>query len=124
MESLQQFNSTILDLAEQLSIVCPNSIISNNAGNFKMIVSACPKKIIELFIIYVLPDKDKIDKGDNDYFLNKTYDDVAKENSVSLQKFFEFKGIWKELSAENQKLVIQYMQCLCYYSQDYFITNY
>lgn len=123
MTSLEQFNSTCLDLAEQLSIVCPNSTISNNIGTVRSVIKTHPKKIIELFIIYVLPDKDRIDSGDNDYFLNKTYDNVAKEKNIPIQKFFEFKNIWFSLSPENQQLVIQYMQCLCYYSQDYFITN-
>ena len=123
-ESLEQFNSTVLDLAEQLSIVCPKSIISNNIGNLRMVIKNFPKKVIELFIIYVLPDKARIDNGENDYFVNKTYDDIAKDNNFSVQKIFEFKNIWVSLSPENQQLVIQYMQCLCYYSQTYFLENY
>ena len=124
MSNLQNFNNTVCGLAEQLSIVCPNSVISNNINNLKMIIKSYPDKIIGLFIMYVLPDKEKIDSGDNDYFLKKSYDNVAKENEVSIQKFFEFKNVWYELSHENQELVKQYMQCLCYYSQEYFMEKY
>jgi hypothetical protein len=122
--SAQQFNSTTLDFAEQLSLVCPNSVISNNLHNVRLIINNHPNKIIELFIIYVLPDKDKIDSGDKSYFENKSYDNQLNNNNFAIQKFFEFKDIWYKLSEENKNLVVQYMQCLCYYAQEYFLEKY
>ena len=107
---MEQFNSTLIDFADQLSLVCPNSIISNNIDTIKSILKSHPKKIIELFIIYVLPDKEKIDIADHDYFLKKSYEDAAKDSGVPIQKVFEFKSIWIELTPENQNFVIQYMQ--------------
>lgn len=124
MSSLTNFNKTLLDLSEQLSLVCPNTVISNNLMNLRMVINNFPSKILELFIIHVLPDKDRIDDGDKNYFLNKSYDDALDNDADATKKFFEFKDIWYKLSDENQQLVIQYMQCLCYYAQEYFMEKY
>jgi len=124
MSTLNDFNKTLLDLSEQLSLICPNTIISNNLSNLRMVINNFPNKIIELFIIHVLPDKDRIDASDKDYFLNKSYTDALDNDTNATKKFFEFKDIWFKLSNENQNLVIQYMQCLCYYAQEYFMEKF
>lgn len=124
MSTLHEFNSTVIELADQLSIVCPGSLISNNIGNLKMIIRSHPTKVIELFIIYVLPDKDKIDEGNNDFFLNKSYEDVVEKTEIPVGNIFEFKNIWYKLKYENQELVKQYMQLLCYHAQEYFLEKY
>ena len=124
MSSVDNFNKTLLDLSEQLSLICPNTVVSNNLGNLRMILNNFPNKILELFIIHVLPDKDKIDAGDKDYFLNKSYNDALDNDTNATKKFFEFKDIWYKLSNENQTLVVQYMQCMCYYAQEYFMEKY
>jgi hypothetical protein len=124
MTSISNFNKTLLDLSEQLSLVCPNTVISNNLGNLRMVINNFPNKIIELFIIHALPDKDRIDAGDKEYFLGKSYNDALDNDKDATKKFFEFKDIWYKLSDENQNLVVQYMQCLCYYAQEYFMEKY
>jgi hypothetical protein len=124
MSSVSNFNKTLLDLSEQLSLICPNTVVSNNLGNLRMVINNFPSKILELFIIHVLPDKDRIDEGDRDYFLNKSYNDALDNDKDATKKFFEFKDIWYKLSNENQNLVVQYMQCLCYYAQEYFMEKY
>ena len=124
MTSISNFNKTLLDLTEQLALICPNTVVSNNLGNLRMILNNFPNKIIEIFIIHALPDKDKIDAGDKDYFLGKSYNDALDNDQQTTKKFFEFKDIWYKLSDENQNLVVQYMQCLCYYAQEYFMEKY
>lgn len=124
MSNVTDFNKTLLDLSEQLSLICPNTVVSNNLGNLRMVMNNFPSKILELFIIHVLPDKDRIDASDKDYFLNKSYDDALDNDKNATKKFFEFKDIWYKLSNENQTLVVQYMQCLCYYAQEYFMEKY
>ena len=124
MTSLAEFNKTLLDLTEQLALICPNTVVSNNLGNLRMVLNNFPSKVIELFIIHVLPDKERIDAGDRDYFLNKSYDDALEGDTNATKKFFEFKDIWYKLSDENQNLVVQYMQCLCFYAQEYFMAKY
>jgi len=124
MSYVNDFNNTLLDLCQQLSLICPNTVISNNLPNLRMVINNFPNKIIELFIIHVLCDKDKIDAGDKDYFLNKSYDDALGNDMDTTKKFFEFKDIWLTLTLQNQNLVIQYMQCLCYYGQEYFMQKY
>ena len=82
---VNDFNKTLLDLAEQISLVCPNSILSNNLTNIRMIINNFPNKIIDVFCVYVLIDKDRIDSGDKDYFLNKSYDNAFDDKNSSTQ---------------------------------------
>ena len=119
-EILSEFNKTIYDLAEQISITCPNSIIAHHKNDVKNIIQTHPTKIMEMFIFYVLPDKDKIDEGDENYFINKSYSDIVSDE-LPFQKVFEIKNIWFDLTTDNQNSVIQYMQCLCYHAQEYFM---
>lgn len=116
------FNNTLSSLIVQIADICPDSILSKYINIIKTIIYNNPDKIITQFIMIVLPDKDKIDKEDENYFLNKTYEKEAKEDNDVINKIFKFKDIWKKLTYSNKKMVIQYMKCLCYYSQMYLLT--
>lgn len=118
---ITDFNSTIIDLAEQLSVVVPNSSISNNRGYIKSLIRSKPKQLIELFVQYVLPEKPKIDGDDDSYFIDRDYSRETGSDGTTLNYVFEFKTIWKELSQTNRNVIRQYMRLLCHYAQEYFV---
>lgn len=124
-DTIKNFNKTLLSLASQISVICPQNIVSSNVSTIDTIINRFPEKVIEQFIIYVLPDKDKIDNGDENYFLNKDYSKVIKDKKKGdlINDIFQFKEIWKELSNNNKKMVINYMKCLCYFAQVYLISR-
>jgi hypothetical protein len=124
-ELITEFNNTAISLAEQLSTICPNTVISNNVSNLKMLIGHDSEKLIELFTLYVLPDKAEIDSGNADYFMGKIKKEKkTDENEALIKDAFEFKHIWNKLDDMNKTFVIQYMQCLCYYAQQYFLLKY
>jgi len=120
---IQDFNNIIIDLANQLTVICPNSLIANNIDLLKKIINnnSTKNKIIEIFIAYVLPYKKQIDMGDEIFFLNNSFDKETNGQNAWVSKIFEFKNIWKELKNENKTYVIQYMQILCKLAQEYFL---
>ena len=70
MSFVDKFNMTVKVLTEQLSIAVPHSIISNNKGYIFNLLDKHPNLLIDAFVIYVLKDKDMIDKEDDNYFMN------------------------------------------------------
>lgn len=119
-EIVKIFNKNLLELVTQLAEIAPKSTIAKNIPNMKFAMSSSPKKIIEMFVVNVLKYKPQIDEGDEEFFLNKDYEDIAEMDKDNTQRIFEFKDIWKQLTFENKQTVIQYMQCLCALSQEYF----
>jgi len=110
---VQDFNVMLIELANQITKLCPQSIIANNLNNIIDVTQRYPLKIMEIFVIYVLKYKPQIDSGDENFFMNKSYDDDLKENNQMVSKIFEFKTIWVQLNKSNRLIVQQYMQYLC-----------
>lgn len=123
-EHISNFNDIIKILANKISLECPNSIIANNIGHLNTIIKQYPTKILELFIIHVLPDQEKIELGNDDYFLNKTYDNVSGGNNAIVKQIFEYKNIWTKLSRQTKNDCIEYLKILCLYSSQYFLEKY
>ena len=69
MSFVDKFNMTVKVLTEQLSIAVPHSIISNNKGYIFNLLDKHPNLLIDAFVIYVLKDKDMIDKEDDNYHI-------------------------------------------------------
>jgi len=118
-EDIHNFNNMFTELVNQLSIICPTSIIANNNGILKQIIRKDQKKIIDIFIQYVLKYKPLIDKGDDVFFMNNTYSNECGSDDNMINKVFEFKELWKQLNQNNKNIVIQYMQLLCQIALSY-----
>ena len=123
---VEDFNSTLSDLVDNIATVCPDNIIVDNRKLIKRILAKpdSKRKAIDTFVAKVLIYKPQIDRGDETFFLSKSYDDDVADASDGKNltgKVFEFKGIWKKLSSENKSYVIQYMQLLCELAQNYFL---
>ncbi len=129
LQIVTSFNNYLMSLIKQLSLACPNSIIANNKDWVISFIYNQPNKFIELFMYYILKDKDRIDAGDDDYFLSKrNYNEIVTdfttshggENSSLLEKVFEFQTIWYQLNINNRLAIKEYMKILCDLSLDYF----
>ena len=123
MEFAKEFNEKLLVLVEGIARATNKKFILNNIGFLKRIINIDKKKPIDFFVIYLLPHKEEIDAGNEDFFL--TYEFKSKEvNSKIMKNIFEFKNIWSTLTKDNKETVINYMRYLCSISQAYFIQNY
>ena len=117
---IKDFNELIEKFMLRLARIDSNSVIANNMSYITTLMKQTPKKLIEIFVVYILADKDKIDKGDDEYFLNKTYYQESNGEKGMLSKVFELKKIWLKIGADDKKIIIKYMQLLCRYAEEYF----
>ena len=126
---VDDFNSTLTDLINNIADICPDTLISDNKNIIKKMLSKpdTRTKAIDTFVAKILIYKPQIDRGDEKFFLGKSYDDDltnvsnGSDSNTLSTKIFEFKNIWKSLSPENKDFVIQYMQLLCLLAQNYFL---
>lgn len=128
---INDFNQTLLSLATNIANICPNSIIGNNIKDIQKFVNNKQNltKFIDIFCINVLKYKDKIDEGDETFFMEKDYtEDIGnpsdKNNKDEIVKNLDIavaiKSIWSKLNSDNRKIVIMNMQILCALAQMYF----
>ena len=122
---IDDFNNLLLDLVRNIADICPSSIIGANVKDIERELKndANRNKFIDIFVAKVLQYKSEIDNGDENFFLNKTYENEFGSNGM-LSRVFEFKSIWTKLNNTNKALVKQYMQLLCELAQNYFIEVY
>lgn len=122
-EIINDFNLVLNELVVNLADVCPNSIIGKNIKDIKNVLNSSEykTKFISIFVERVLQYKPEIDKGKDSFFLGKSYDNDLKGYESYANNIFEFKNIWNELKQDNKNVVIQYMQILCDYAQQYFL---
>jgi hypothetical protein len=119
MASTDDFNSTLIELAQQLAIVCPRSFIAMNISTMEDLIKRYPTKIISLFVLKVLKYRKKVEEGDEEFFLNANFSDEADGDDAILKKVFEFKNIWRQLSKDNREIVRQYVIQLFDYAYEY-----
>jgi hypothetical protein len=123
MELIKEFNEKLLVLVEGIARATNKKFIINNIGFLKKIINIDKKRPIDFFIIYILPHKEEIDTGNENFFL--TYELKSTDLSSKIMKnIFEFKNIWSTLTNENKETVVNYMKYLCSISQTYFLQNY
>lgn len=117
------FNDTLLSLAKNISDICPTSIIATNLRDLERLVKnpSNKTKFIDLFCAKVLQYKDKIDEGDDSFFMKKSYDSDLDGDQSLINRVFELKHIWNDLSTENRLVVKEYMKILCALSEQYFL---
>jgi hypothetical protein len=119
----KEFNELFVTFINDISRICPNSLISNNINIINKFITNEPTKVLDLFTKHVLKYKNYIDKGDENFFLNHNYSDDFNDKN-NFMKVFEFKNIWKTLNTENKENIILYMQYLCGLSLKYFNKKY
>lgn len=124
-ELANYFNSNVLELSRHIAKICPNSIIGNN---MRYIDSVLHDKShiywsINLFVIKVLPYKEAIDRNDESFFLMKEYSKDFEGYDSYINKIFEFRDIWGQLSTHNKKMVFMYLQALCAIALSYFAIS-
>lgn len=119
------FNNTLLSLAQNVAYVCPTSLIGTNIKDIERQIKKKEnfRKFIDLFCVKVLQYKDKIDEGDETFFMNNTYEnDLNDQGSDALNHVISMKTVWSKLKQENKDIVIMNMQILCELAQQYFFA--
>lgn len=123
IEIINDFNNILLSLAQNIAVVCPTSIIGTSIKDIEKQIMKKENfnKFIDLFCIKVLQYKDKIDAGDESFFIKKDYkNDLNDQTDDVLSQVITMKSIWTDLKQENKEIVLFNMQMLCELAQQYF----
>lgn len=125
-ELVNDFNVIFLDMANNIAVMCPSSVIGKNITDInKAFERLCPKnktKFIDGFVLKVLKYKRHIDNEDEEYFFKEIEKDEIKNrtdlktNDIDL---FELKNIWCKFTQDNKNLIFQYLQSLCAIGNEY-----
>ena len=81
-------------------------------------------KCIEQFIIHGLPQKEKINNEDENYFLERNYADDFDNDDYSMMKALKIKDTWKTFDNNTKQCIFQYLQVMVHYSEEYFKLKY
>lgn len=124
-ENINDFNSVTKQFMEELSLICPNSIITSNIDLIDKILQKHKTAIIDQFALHILDYKDQLDNKNEDFFISNTFSDKTQDNKTLIGLILELKTIWKSLSDNNKNKIFEYLQVLCYYAREYvlYITS-
>ena len=122
---INDFNATLLSLAQNIAGICPTSIIGNNIKDIEKQIKHKNNftKFIDIFCIKVLQYKDQIDEGKESFFMEKDYtNDFDEEDRTAdtLNIVISLKSVWKDFKQENKNIVMINMQILCDLAQMYY----
>jgi len=125
-ELLIDFCGLLAQLADNLAVLDPNTILAQNIKIVHKFIIDEPIKIISGFKLYVLKYKDMIYSKDENFFLNNSYKDEVKNNKGDMSEDFimgqilNVKTIWKKLDSETKDSIFTYAIYLCQLTEKYF----
>lgn len=128
-ELINDFNEIFRDMVNNISVICPTSVLSKNINDINnAFIHLSPKnktKFIEGFILKVLKYKAFIDDENEEYFFREIEKDEFKnQKDIKTHEInlFELKKLWCKLKQEEKNLIFQYLQSLCAISNDYLLS--
>ena len=86
---------------------------------YEQSISFNSNKPIEKFINNVLPYRSQIQERDEEFFLKKSFQEEAEEDSI-LDDVMDMKDIWHQLTKANQRCVFEYVGEMINYGDHYF----
>jgi len=99
--------------------------VTNDLSKYKFmgdqIIKQNYKKPVEEFIKYVIPFVDKIKERNEKFFYNMDYDDkvTGTDKEESLMTSLRFKQMWKYISNDDKKYIMDMMNYLCVKAGEY-----
>jgi len=116
---LTAFNNHFIEFVDDINAVFPEDADLLTAKNsLLMIRKANPKKIIEIWVSFVVGKYSyEIEQGNIEFFINKDYsDDISLTNSGNPDKIMQaidrLRAPIKLMTEENQKKTMKYIQNL------------
>ena len=124
---VKAFNEHIIDLYDDLKIIFPKN---NDVRAGKTMVETFSKfnrkKMISSWHTYITNKYgEKIDAGDDDFFLQHTFEEecagyTGSSKQENMQWMEDLKKLWKQMNSENRSKTIKYFQNLTTMSRLYY----
>lgn len=116
MSYLSVFTTQLENLSEQLVGIFPGDTHLRVAHNFiKLMKTANPRKLQQLFGEVITPYKDHIMEKNEVFFLEHNYDELsdrAKDQDSANVIMVSLKQNWNTMSDENKEITWKYFQVL------------
>jgi hypothetical protein len=121
LELVSLFNDFLFELLKQLNGMVKDEDIKYFYNAFEDVIKFNNKLIIDQYIINVLEYYDQIKARDIDFFTkgDQVVNKYKGEESV-ITKIFKFKELFLKLKKNEQQMLFQSLNVLCYISARYF----
>lgn len=117
-----EFNDELLNLVHHIGKLAPKSLVANNIDLVEDTIKKYPSKVIDQFVIHVLKYKENVDNYDEDFFMNNEFSEATGNDNI-VEKIFQFKGLWKNITDVDKAGIFGLMQTLCAIAQEYFVVS-
>lgn len=127
---VKEFSTLLLQFLDNVYILCPNTILSNNKTIVNSFIKNNPELLIKFFVKNFLKYKNDLDQDPSTFLA--THDLSADINTVGnmidikgfdLSQIFVFQQIWGTLSTDNKNIIISYMKYLFQLAELYFMNS-
>jgi hypothetical protein len=128
-EIIKNFNLQMEEFLDVIESIHNDDNIKKARLMVKTLNKINATKIIEQFIINIIPYSEKIYNKDEHYILNLDTDEIRDKltnikvkNTTQEEKILEvmkLKNLWLNLDTNDKEAIWEYLQLLTYYSQEY-----
>jgi hypothetical protein len=121
---IKGFNKHFEDFIEDIQGVFPDDDEVDTMKSLLYVLKKTnPRLILEYWSSYIsVPYKTPVENGDISFFINKDYSDLDIVMTDSVSSFIErLRGYVKNMTEENQKKSMKYIQNLCSLTKLYYL---
>lgn len=113
-QQIKKFNKTLLHFLKWVETQFPEEGYLTIFHDFvEMMIKTNSKKVLENFVFYVYPHKEKIVKQNEDFFMQMSLNDQLGDDKSSLTKALRMKYLWQnKLSDSGKETVWKYFKAL------------
>lgn len=124
--AIEEFKNILLDFTDNLVNISDNILLKKYKEDIIKTINLYPKRIIDTFIIHgYMQDngsyRKEIIEGNENFFLNKSYNEFTNGDSNVISYIFQFKNFWSKLDNDNKFIIKTFLLTLCYYSDKRFV---
>ena len=116
MSLLGAFNNQMEAFSKEICNVFPQDTDLKMGHNVIVLLKRSnPRKLLELYNIYLADFKDRINNQDESFFIEHDFSDVAEKNQNKEYTFnlvIKLKEYWSSLSDENKIIIWKYFKVL------------
>lgn len=123
--AIEEFKNVLVEFANILVNISDNHLMKRYKTEILSTIEKHPKNIIDTFIIHGYVENNgtyrkEIIEGNEDFFLNKSYNEYTSDSSI-VDNIFQFKSFWKKLDDDNKFTIKTFLLTLCFYSDKRFV---
>jgi hypothetical protein len=112
---IKQFNEIMGSFLSQISPMTG----TNYHYKFTLAIRFNSAVVLESFLVYALPFRDKILKRDESYFISNDLSEVVGNNSDAINEVFKAKTIYEKIDDTSRKNMWDILQALLILGEDY-----